>query len=70
MAHAQAHDDNHADADVYYIPHHSRWPFLGSIALFTLMVGVANWMNGHAWGPTVFYVGLAMVLGVLGWWMA
>ncbi|MBP8080781.1 MAG: cytochrome c oxidase subunit 3 [Arenimonas sp.] len=62
MAHAQD------DANVYYVPHHSRWPFLGSIALFTLMIGVANWMNGNAWGESVFFLGLAMTLGVLGMW--
>ena len=69
MAHAaHDHDATHADGSVYYVPHHSRWPFLGSIALFMLMVGVANWMNGNAWGQTVFYVGLAMILVVLGKW--
>ena len=62
MAHAQD------DANVYYVPHHSRWPFLGSIALFTLMIGVANWMNGNAWGEGVFFLGLLMTLGVLGMW--
>jgi cytochrome c oxidase subunit 3 len=62
MAHAQD------DANVYYVPHHSRWPFLGSIALFTLMLGVANWMNGNAWGESVFFLGLAMILGILGMW--
>jgi cytochrome c oxidase subunit 3 len=56
------------DANVYFVPHHSRWPFLGSIALFTLMIGVANWMNGNAWGESVFFLGLAMTLGVLGMW--
>ena len=58
----------HDDANIYYVPNHSRWPFLGSIALFTLMIGVANWMNGNAWGQNVFFLGLAMVLGVLGMW--
>jgi cytochrome c oxidase subunit 3 len=62
MAHA------HDDANIYYVPHHSRWPFLGSIALFTLMIGVANWINGNDWGQTVFFVGMAMILGVLGMW--
>jgi cytochrome c oxidase subunit 3 len=62
MAHASH------DADVYYVPHHSRWPFLGSIALFALMIGVANWMNGHDWGRWVFFGGLAFVLVVLGKW--
>ena len=73
MAHAHTHDDTaqpvpSGGADVYYVPHHSRWPFLGSIALFTLMVGLANWMNSHPWGQNVFFIGLAMVLGVLGMW--
>ena len=62
MAHA------HDDANIYYVPDHSRWPFLGSIALFTLMVGVANWMNGNSWGEPVFFAGLLMVLLVLGMW--
>ena len=56
------------DANQYYVPHHSGWPFLGSIGLFTTMIGVANWMNGNAWGQTVFFIGLAMVLLVLGRW--
>jgi len=62
MAHAQD------DANVYYVPHHSRWPFLGSITLFILMIGVANWMNGNAWGESVFFLGLALTVGVLGMW--
>ncbi|KFN43478.1 cytochrome c oxidase subunit 3 [Arenimonas oryziterrae] len=56
------------DASAYYVPHHSGWPFLGSIALFTTMIGVANWMNGHDWGQKVFFVGIAMLLLVLGRW--
>ena len=60
--------DHSHDASAYYIPHHSRWPFLGSIALFTLMIGVANWCNGNAWGQMVFFAGLGGVLLVLGNW--
>ena len=44
----------HDDPNIYYVPHHSPWPFVGSITLFTTMVGVANWMNGHAWGQPVW----------------
>ena len=58
----------HDDANVYYVPHHSRWPFLGSIALFILMIGVANWFNGNAWGEMVMFAGLAAILLVLGSW--
>jgi cytochrome c oxidase subunit 3 len=55
-------------ADQYYVPHHSPWPFLGSIALFTTMVGFANWVNGNSWGQMVFFAGLLSVLGVLFFW--
>ena len=58
----------HDDPNVYYVPHHSPWPFVGSITLFTTMVGVANWMNGHAWGQPVFYIGFVATLAVLFGW--
>jgi cytochrome c oxidase subunit III len=61
---AQTHDD----ANAYYVPHHSPWPFIGSITLFTTMVGVANWFNGHAWGFPTFLVGLVATLAVLFAW--
>ncbi len=63
MANTHSHD-----AEVYFVPHHSRWPFLGSIALFIMMIGVANWFNGSTWGEPVFFAGLLSVLLVLGWW--
>jgi cytochrome c oxidase subunit 3 len=63
MAHAEQHDSSH-----YYVPHHSQWPFLGSIGLFVLMVGVANWLNGHDWGKSMFFLGIAGVLVVLASW--
>ena len=58
----------HDDPNVYYVPHHSPWPFIGSITLFITMVGVANWFNGHAWGQPVFFVGLLGTLAVLFGW--
>ena len=71
MAYAtDAHDapDAHHDADVYFVPNNSRWPFYGSITLFVLMIGVANWMNGHAWGKHLFFIGMLATLVVLGRW--
>jgi len=47
--------------DKYYIPHGSKWPIVGSVALFTTMLGVSSWLNGVQVGPWVFYTGLAMV---------
>jgi cytochrome c oxidase subunit 3 len=61
---AQTHDD----PNVYYVPHHSPWPFFGSITLFSAMLGVANWFNGHAWGQPLFLLGLVATLAVLFAW--
>ena len=56
------------DANVYYVPHHSSWPIVGSVGLFVTMIGVANWLNEHTWGKPVFFVGLAiMVFMLFGW---
>lgn len=62
---AQAHSP---DANTYYVPHSSRWPFLGSIALFTTMVGIASWFNEVSWGKPVFFFGIALLVGVLFGW--
>lgn len=58
------------DANVYYVPHDSKWPIIGAIGLFITMFGVANWMNGVGWGMWVFFGGLAIVLGMISGWLA
>jgi cytochrome c oxidase subunit 3 len=58
----------HADAHHYFVPHSSRWPFLGSIALFTTMIGLASWFNATSWGKPVFFFGIALMSGVLFGW--
>ena len=63
MAHAPT-----LDAATYYVPHSSRWPFLGSIALFITMFGVGSWLNDVSWGQAVFFVGIALLIGVLFGW--
>ncbi len=63
MAHAHS-----PDANTYFVPHSSRWPFLGSIALFVTMIGLASWMNEVSWGNEVFFVGIALLVGVLFGW--
>jgi cytochrome c oxidase subunit 3 len=56
------------DANVYFVPHGSIWPIVGSIGLFITMIGVANWLNEVSWGKPVFFFGLAiMVLMLFGW---
>src|SRR5688572_201618 len=64
---AQSHSP---DANTYFVPHSSRWPFLGSIALFTTMVGIASWFNEVSWGKPVFFFGIALMVGVLFGWFS
>jgi len=61
----------HASQDSYYIPHGSYWPFVGTIGLFTIMVGASMWLNGTSIGPTVVALGFAVLIVMLfGWFGA
>ena len=48
---AQTHDD----PNIYYVPHHSPWPFVGSITLFVTAIGVVGPASrcGLAWRTRV-----------------
>ncbi|MFN9730892.1 MAG: cytochrome c oxidase subunit 3 [Pseudomonadota bacterium] len=63
MAHAHVHD-----SAIYYVPHGSRWPSLGSFALFFLVGGAALWLNGIAAGKYGSLLGLALLVAMLFGW--
>ncbi|MGB0133419.1 cytochrome c oxidase subunit 3, partial [Dokdonella sp.] len=54
----------------YYVPHGSYWPIVGSIGLFSTVIGAANWFNGGS-GLTaspLMYLGMAIiVIMMFGW---
>src|SRR5687767_7548606 len=52
----------------YYIPHGSRLPFFGSIALFILMAGAAATLNGASAGSWVFGLGLLLLFTLFFLW--
>ncbi len=56
------------DASHYYVPSSSRWPFFGSIALFTAAAGAGGWLNDTPWGKVVCLFGVALMIGVLFGW--
>jgi cytochrome c oxidase subunit 3 len=56
------------DADIYFVPKHSPWPLVGSIGLFIMVIGVANWFNEVSWGKPMFFVGVAVMLGMFWGW--
>ena len=66
---AQAHAEQH-DANIYYVPHGSRWPVFASVALFAAMFGLASWLNETSWGKAVFFAGLAGLAAILFKWFA
>jgi cytochrome c oxidase subunit 3 len=64
---ATAHASKPTDPGKYYVPHESPWPIFGSVALFTLMLGVCGWLN-EWWGSWIFIVGLVMLAALfIGW---
>lgn len=52
----------------YYVPHGTHWPIVGSIGLTTLVVGVANFLNGSATGEIVMIAGVAILLFMIFGW--
>jgi cytochrome c oxidase subunit 3 len=67
---AQSHSTDAHDANVYFVPHHSRWPIFASVALFITMVGFSGWLNETTWGKTTFFVGIAGLVAILFKWFA
>ena len=57
--------DSHSS---YYLPEPSRWPITGSIALFTIFIGAASWLNNHAFGPWVLVAGVCILVYMLFGW--
>ena len=53
---------------LYYVPHGTRWPIVGSIGLFSLMLGAALWLNETSIGPWIAVVGFALVAVMLTGW--
>lgn len=56
------------NADAYFVPAHSRWPFVGALAMLVLMLGVASWLNEAAWGRWTSLAGAALLVTTLFLW--
>ena len=52
----------------YYVPNGTKWPFIGSVGLTTLMVGFINLLNGSANGKYVMIVGAVILIYMLFGW--
>jgi cytochrome c oxidase subunit 3 len=56
------------DPNLYYVPHGSYWPLVGSVGLFTTVFGAASWMNGAGWGQPMMFAGIAILLVMMFGW--
>lgn len=52
----------------YYLPSPSHWPIVGSIGLFSTVLGAAHWLH-HLWyGPWLFFIGISIILFMMFGW--
>ena len=59
-----------ASNNIYFIPESSKWPLLGSLAIFTLFVGSAMLLNQSPNAKYVFIVGIAAVIYMFAGWFS
>ncbi len=60
--HTEAHDSSK-----YYVPHSSHWPIVGSVGLFSLMVGAVSFLNDWAGGWAFLPGALLIATLFIGW---
>lgn len=63
-----AHQESTPDANIYYIPHGSRWPIIATVGLFITMLGAALTVNHSAGGKWVLAIGFAFIVAMLFGW--
>jgi len=52
----------------YYLPEPSSWPLIGTVGMFSMLVGIANWLHESIFGPILFFAGtLILVYTMYGW---
>jgi cytochrome c oxidase subunit 3 len=62
----------------YYVPHSSKWPIIGSFALFVTAFGAVNFIHQStekvgaegSFGEVIFFIGLAMLAFMMFGWFA
>ncbi len=60
-----------ADAQsMYFIPDPSRWPIVGSVALFVCFFGAAVMLNGSGFGAFILGIGVAVLVYMFSGWFA
>lgn len=55
---------------VYFIPDPSRWPLVGTIALFLSFIGGSIMLNGSGFGTFILGIGVAVIVYMFAGWFA
>jgi cytochrome c oxidase subunit 3 len=50
------------------VPHHTHWPIIGSLGLFTMVIGGVNVLHKNEFGWAIFGVGVLLVLIMMFGW--
>ena len=58
----------HGAKPYYFVPQPSRHPFMASLALFFVILGAGQWINGVAWGRYSLTFGMLFLFYVLFQW--
>jgi cytochrome c oxidase subunit III len=58
----------HGHAPYYFVPAPSRHPVLAATGLFFVILGAAEWINGHQWGMYSLIAGFVLWAFVLQQW--
>ena len=56
--------------DAYFIPEPSRWPIVGTLALFVTFIGGAVMLNGSGWGTFILGLGVGALIYMFAGWFA
>lgn len=52
----------------YYLPQPSKWPLVGSIGIFCMLFGAANWLHGKSFGAVMFGIGVMVTIYMIFGW--
>ena len=52
----------------YYLPHGTKWPIMGSIGIFTLLLGFSLLLNDSGIGSTLMVIGAAVIVLMMFLW--
>jgi cytochrome c oxidase subunit 3 len=59
-----------SNKDLYYVPHGSKWPIVGSLSIFTFFLGSAMLFNNSDGAKYVFIVGILSIVYLFVGWFA